>query len=278
MNFVQACKVYNDNHRKGQKYLVPKRGTKEYNEVRKLMTSNKVSCSCNNQEGEGIKEVVEKAKTVGKNLLDLLLNGPRTNYPPKVRQMIKQHGEKKITSISVARSPIQAIYKKVINIILDNKMEENRKKLNYDDIFHLYLIITLDDGTILRLEKNQVISMKPYTKSTAQEMQVPYKGNLLLGQLLINGQKSHGQTYFTYDSIRANCQIYVYHILKGSKLINKQLETFILQDAPALISNDTKFEKTARTITNLASIFDQLIEGRGIQAPPARRRPKSVIV
>jgi len=43
MNFVQACKVWNDTQKKlhNKLFCVPKRGTQEYYEVIKIMESNK---------------------------------------------------------------------------------------------------------------------------------------------------------------------------------------------------------------------------------------------
>jgi hypothetical protein len=49
--------------------------------------------------------------------------------------------------------------------------------------------------------------------------------------------------------------------LKGSGLLTSDLQTFILQDASALLSNSPVTKKIAETIGNLGSKLDVLIHG-----------------
>ena len=100
------------------------------------------------QDGEGIIDYI-KALFFG-----------RTKLPPDVRKILKQHGDTEIDYIQVARNPLNAGTKLMLNVASLGEFSRKAKKLPYDRLFHLYMIVTLKDGKNILIEKNEVINME----------------------------------------------------------------------------------------------------------------------
>ena len=77
--------------------------------------------------------------------------------------MLKKYWDYNIIGIIIEKSPIISAIDTALNLISFGKWAEAKKKYNYDDLYHLYLIITLDlrNGKTKRLllEKNQSINI-----------------------------------------------------------------------------------------------------------------------
>ena len=110
--------------------------------------------------GLSFREIPEKIKRVAKDFKEGLTKIIRypfaKGFTKKFRETLEKYGENKITNITIGRDPVNRIVQSIVNFISGGQYEQARKLLNYDDIYHLYMIITLDDGTRLRLEKNQI--------------------------------------------------------------------------------------------------------------------------
>jgi hypothetical protein len=177
----------------------------------------------------------------------------------KFRSKMKQYGNNNIVSIVVARAPVQKIVQKLLNIITLGKFDAIRRKLNYDDVYHLYLILTLDNGKRLRLEKNQVVQMTHYSsdKPEKQEMPVSMRGNITLNDFIDKVIKRIGiKDFIRYSSDNLNCQHFVDNLLTANNLNNPELRKFIMQDIKQLltpIARDIGQVATdiAGTITNI---------------------------
>ena len=83
---------------------------------------------------------------------------PRKTAPPKIKKWIEKNKNKNIKKILVCRKPIQGVVKKVLDIVSLGKFSKSLKGLHYEDIFHLYLYITIG-GRTWRIEKNEVVTV-----------------------------------------------------------------------------------------------------------------------
>lgn len=114
----------------------------------------------------------------------LIKETTRDTYSPDIRKWLKENGNKKIKNIAVCRTPVESYIRNTLNIISLGKFNKNLKTLNYDDIFHLYLLISLEDGQQYILEKNEVIQKtkvdyKVQMKRKNQVcMKIPLKKNI----------------------------------------------------------------------------------------------------
>jgi hypothetical protein len=196
------------------------------------------------------------------NLLSLF---KRQNYPPKVRDLLLKFARFNVTQCEVQRAPIQQAVASVLDIITLGKLTRNKKKLHYDDIFHLFMVVTLDDPekTRLLIEKNQVISIVVYKpRADAAVMKVTMPKPILLLEMLENTRQMMGKKYFMYDPIQNNCQDYIMAILDSNKLDTPELRTFVKQDAPKLLESRL-LQDSARTLTDLAAVWDRIYHGSG---------------
>ena len=234
--------------------------------------------------GVGPKKVNKKRKRAepdekGEGIIDdginfvksLTQSGVRDWAPPQVRDFLSQHGKEPIQALLVARAPVVQAVTSVINFITKGNLAENQKKLGYDQIYHLYLLLQLPSG-IYRLEKNQVVSVLPESaqdmdqlqREHPQVMHVQVKQGETPLNLILRGMKTDGiDKFWHYDAIRANCQEFVLSVLKNP---SPELVKFVRQDAATLLSHNSTIENAARGITNLAAVFDRLIQGSGVNS------------
>lgn len=209
----------------------------------------KGGCDCQHQDGEGLGDIIDR--------IAAFFKGPRNKYSPSIRKLFEEIGSNKIASIQVCRSPIQSYIQKIIDFV-------SIKKTPYDKLFHLYMLIKLDDGRVFRCEKNQVISISQNPKeSDADCVPVPLNKDILFGQFFMNAQTMGGADYFKYDPFYQNCQDYLNLCLKANGLLNDSLKTFIKQDVQSLVP--PILEKLGRKVTDLAGAADVLIRGEGQQ-------------
>jgi len=170
------------------------------------------------------------------------------------------------------------------------KFDKSLKGLRYEDLFHLYLYITIGNET-WRIEKNEVVSLakdKKYmgedcldinlsgikTKRVAVKIGkittyfnkktfVPQR-KITLGKFIQNGVRFQ-KNFWSYNAKGNNCQNFCESLLLGNKLIKKgdKVHKFIKQDSEAIFKKNPKYlAKFGKTMTDIAGVFDVLKEGR----------------
>lgn len=206
-------------------------------------------------------DILSKRKLFGKILT------PRKNAPPKIRKWISNNKNKEISKIVVCRKPVQSSIKNIINIITLGKFNKSLKGLHYDDIFHLYLYITIDNIT-WRIEKNAVVTVikdKQDLNEDCMSIDINMGREMIeLGVFMKNGEKEQ-DNFWSYDPKSNNCQNFATSLLVGNKFIKKLDKTykFIKQDTEAIFRNNPRYlAKFGKTITDIAAVFDVLKEGR----------------
>ena len=90
----------------------------------------------------------------GSGILDVF--GIRTGPSPAVRKFLEKNGAQLITHITVARQPITPIIDKIAGWLSFGKWQANKKKLAYDKMMHLFLVVTLESGLKFDIEKNHL--------------------------------------------------------------------------------------------------------------------------
>ena len=79
--------------------------------------------------------------------------------PKSFRNILKKYGDNSINKIEVCRTPIDRVAKIFANIVTLGDWDNIVKRAGHDEMFHLYAILTLNDGTELLLE-NQLSAVK----------------------------------------------------------------------------------------------------------------------
>jgi hypothetical protein len=197
------------------------------------------------------------------NFLSSLFGDRR--LPKSFRNSIEKHKDKIITAMEVCRTPLEGVAKTFANIVSLGKFDEIAKEQGPDGFFHLYSILTLDDGTQLLLEKNEVPVLStslPNKKSTTECEMVSIDKQIPLGEFIAKTVKRMTlETYNRYNALSYNCQNFLLNHLQANGLITPQLKSFIMQDLDKLIEETPSFSKyLTEKITDLAGKGKELLE------------------
>ncbi len=195
--------------------------------------------------------------------------GGRNDYPPKVRDILEKVGEKYITGITIGRTPVSGLLTGALSLFSMGKFGKRLEK-NFDELFHLFVILTLEDGTKVSLEKNEVINMdiNPSLKRPDQESKIvdnnkiPY---LTINVMLFNTKKFMGNKYFNYDAANNNCQDYIVAFFKSNHIGDESDITFIKQNTKQLFNNLGALKNIAHATTDLGAAVNVITTGAGIE-------------
>lgn len=200
----------------------------------------------------------------------------RLDYRPKDREFIATHKDWIIIEpMTIMREPVQKYLKTFINFLTLGKFQDVLER-HYDDVFHLFLIMTLKspDGSRIEqisIEKNQTIEINPYSKrddSKAEKFPLVIPEGMRFGNFLDKARASTSEdTYFRYDPLSYNCQAYIKILLDANGILklNPTAKDFLYQDMSELRNALPEYaKKVMRGITNLAGSADVLIHGYGL--------------
>lgn len=189
----------------------------------------------------------------------------RSDYNPQQKKLIEKYGGNTITHIKIGRTPLPSFITNAVNILTLGAFQKLLKQSPYNKLYHLFSIITLDNGVNILAEKNnglnikQVSSYNPKNTDYVDATYIP--SGLTFKELLDNGQRVLGNKYFPYDATKSNCQQWVVGLLKGSSILTKQLQDFIYQDVATLFKDYQNTLKIVKGITDIGSTADILIHG-----------------
>lgn len=183
--------------------------------------------------------------------------GRRNDYPPSMRSALEKYGNNKIVSLTVGRNPIVSAIQKVANVLVGDKL----KALNIDTLFHLFLIIELDNGQKFKTERNQVLNFTSSIGEVKESMPVTVNKDITLSKFFESALNRVGKLLFTYSASSNNCQSYIIQLLGANGLLNDSIRNFVKQDTNTLLS--PFLSKAADVVTDSAATFDRIVHGQG---------------
>ena len=219
------------------------------------------------------KRTLKIAKSIPYRAKALLTLKPRDNNPTgRLKRWMNENKGKKIVSIDVGRVPLSSGVQTAMNILSLGNFSRTANQLDYDSIFHQYMIVKFDDGSIYKLEKNAVIEQGTPSEKEINNIKVsiPIKKALSIDELMKNASYNDDM-FYKYDPSRANCQIFCKNVVDRNGLLPtidtaKVLET---QDSQKLVNSlPYPLRNIPLVITNLGSVFDKVIYGEGIKNTP----------
>ena len=105
---------------------------------------------------------------------------------------------------------------------------------NFDELFHLYCELVLENGKTILVEKNERINIMKTSrneKNTEQQEISNIPPNITLNTLLGNTKNKMGdEKFFTYNAVSNNCQDFLLAFLQSNNLGNNENYTFVKQD------------------------------------------------
>lgn len=242
----------------------------------------------------------KKGGNILTNLIDIFKNGPiRKNAPPAFRKLLETSGNVPITTITICKEPIQKKLDSILNIISMGSWNQAKDDLSYDDMFHLFMILEMADNSIIRLEKNQVLSIayvpdyKPNENTKCINIENYKKYSMTINKMMDNAINKYGNDrIYLYDGAFNNCQRFLSDLLLASGIIHptKQFEAseptevgfvptisfgtignkneddivyeFINQDVITLFNKMPQLTRfISKGVTDIGGIFDKVLYG-----------------
>jgi hypothetical protein len=193
---------------------------------------------------------------------------------PSARRVVENYGDVTISNMFIYRKPIYSTISYLGNIITLGKLSAAMKGMNYDNLFHLYMILRLNSGTLVIIQKNEVIDVSIITPERLindrdyeyKEVSLLLRPDLTIKKLLDNTKLAMGPKLYTaYDARDNNCQVFILMILKSNDLLTPELSNFIYQDIKKIFSQAGYDHNPTSLFTDLAARFNVIYHGRGFK-------------
>ncbi|CAF4844715.1 unnamed protein product, partial [Rotaria sp. Silwood1] len=208
--------------------------------------------------------------------------------PLRVRNLLATIGNERILKIQLGRTPVQGLIVKVLNFLSDSKFSEKQLELDYDEIYHNYLLITIQNSTgpevlrhilgnarhyavastVLKLEKTQRVALGyPMIPDDLIDLyDIPLTPNKLLTlNQLISMASNVDKNFYKYDAATNNmCQTFVENIIEINGLMpnihdQTTLNALKPQDGKALIATLGSRSNLVKVAIDLGRELDKLV-------------------
>ena len=208
------------------------------------------------------------------------LIGAKLDFSNKIKKILKKYGDKKIRSIRIGRRPINNLVERAFNIISLGAWEKLRKKYYYDVLMHLFLVLTLEDGTVLSLEKNSIVTMSENDPRCSLKdvecIEIEYPADsITVNDLVQNTLTRIGkEKFFIYDPFTQNCQIFISDVLETFGLLTEKAKKFIYQDITEIVERLPFYVKyVAKAVTDVDATVSKIT---GAAIPQKKTKTKKI--
>lgn len=176
-------------------------------------------------------------------------------------KMLEELGNKKIMEVVVFKKPLMGILFDIMEKIKNKEEVENKK------VFHVGMILTLDDGKKIILEKNEEITIN-YMYNLPDDTEyrnIEYHGQMGLAEMLYLTERRIGkQHFYHYDLSHENCQDFTFQCLKSLGITDQNIfKWFMHQNMKELVNKYSPFFKVTQGITNAKRTINKFF-GTGI--------------
>ena len=185
-----------------------------------------------------------------------------SQYPPQVKSVLLRHGDHKIVDIKLCKEVVSANTEFLLKALSgSNTWEEAKKKYGFDKFYHLFMIATLEDGTKLHIEKNEIIRVSPAPRPCPDALDLG-STNISLSELFERTKARIGDNnFFVYDPLGNNCQAFISELLKTINLWNDTSRSFVYQDIEGLRSELPSYTRSlAKGLTSVGAFFNTALQ------------------
>lgn len=227
-------------------------------------------------QGEGFLDVISY---IPKRLYYMAL-GPRKTATKRFINFLETEGNQKVVDIQIARKPVESGVKFLMNALSLGRFNAKAKSLGYDDIYHAYTIITLENGRSYVVHKNEIVEQREATpadfKNERYTVPLPKDSTLTLKGMIERASTTDGgapaskesqQRFWQYNGREDNCQDFVRQVIQDNDLQitdPKARELLVPQDGNALIDSLEEYSHYPKFITDVAATLDRGIHGDGL--------------
>ena len=195
----------------------------------------------------------------GQGITDYV-NSTLNKRPKPISQYLQKYGDEKINRIIVSRKPVQGAIQKVANFLTNGEWNQNKQKLGFDDVYHLFLLVEVANK-VLKLEKNERAMFKTTDLTLGDTMKYIDNIDYTLNEMFDRAEKLVGlENLYRYSAFENNCQVFLITLLKAIDKDTPELEAYIFQNVNDLVSSDL-IKMSSNLITDSAGMLDYMING-----------------
>ena len=186
----------------------------------------------------------------------------RLNARPKVvNTYLNSYGKQMIKRIIISRTSVQKAVQGALNALTMGEWNQNKARLNFDDVYHLFMLVELESGIILRIEKNSRVSIQQSNRTMGDTMRVVESINDTLLNMFEKAEKLVGITdLYRYNAFSTNCQHFIFSMLQAVNRGTTDLREYIMQDPDQLVQS-TALKKASGFFTDLDAFANYVVKG-----------------
>ncbi len=216
----------------------------------------------------GVKKGLKETFVDTKHKAKAILTGNITQLSPRLKQLLNSYGSTKIKGIEIGRSPVSGLLTGALSFFSGGKFGQRQREREFDELFHLYIIFTLEDGKKMLVEKNERINMELNPKKRPKTQMEAVKGfpaNMDLNGIMMKTKDYMGdKKFFGYSAKDNNCQDFIMGILNGNSIGDATDRQFVKQDTKELFRDLPYLRKLSNTLTNVGARANVFMEGGDI--------------
>jgi hypothetical protein len=194
------------------------------------------------------------------NLIQDTIRDVGSQYPPQVKNLLLKHGNHKITNIQLCKEVVSSNLEFLMKALTGkNTWEDAKRKYGFDKFYHLFMIVTMEDGSKLHIEKNEIIRMSENPRPCPDALNLGSPSQpITVNELMERTKQTVGDAnFFTYDPFKNNCQSFISYLLKTMGLWNNTSSGFVYQDIQGLVSELPSYTNpVAKGLTSVGAFLN----------------------
>jgi len=205
--------------------------------------------------GSGFHDIINKVRGKVASIL--------TKRPISVNKLLKSYGDNTITKVNVCRQPLTLAIKYALDLLSRGDISKTVEEKGYDNVYHLYCIVTLNNGTKVRMDKNQRVAIEvnpgPLRKDAVCKS-VTLPRSTTLEEFIDRGEKLGNEwgSFWRYSGWDNNCQKFIRALLNASGVTS--LDDFIQQETEKFIKPGL-LRRFTGAVTDAAALADYAYNG-----------------
>jgi len=259
--------------------LILKQKKREEKEAQKTLKkqekeAQKILKQQQKQQGSGIiknikkigNKVVNKISEVGKQtgkFIEKVIN-PDAFMPPSVKDIMNNHGQEIITSITLRRNPVSKLIIGAMNAVSLGSFQKKLDQQPYDKLFHLAMLVQTNNTKFL-LEKIERVNISKSIGNPEglETLAVPLNNKEInVFDLINNTLKQMGKNKFLdYDPVSNNCQVFLMNVLDANGLLNESNKDWVKQNTEVLFKGNKVLAKISKKLTDIGASANVLLHG-----------------
>jgi hypothetical protein len=204
-----------------------------------------------------------KSRLIGGDLQGLLSGKLPVIIPVYLRRLLaSDQGNMVIRSVEIVRVPIEKQYAYIMGIVSRGAIPAQMQKLSYDDLLHLYVVLTLANGVKYICEKNQRVVFKKGTVNGNDSIG-PFPVNRSLRDFFENARIHVGgwEKLMGYDpSNGRTCQDFVLALLGGNNLLTYPRRKWVRQDLKTIMETSPKTSAMVSAVISVVGLAEALFD------------------